>query len=52
MHERFLSEHLEETPKLVPFKTFEAVLARDEESPDPWLGRFLEMNVHLSCLMH
>ena len=44
LDERFLSEHLEETPKLVPFKTFEAVLARDEEPSDPWLRRFLEVD--------
>ena len=43
LDERFLSEHLEGAPKLVPFETFEAVLTLGKEPSDRWLARFLEV---------
>ncbi len=41
--ERFLSEHLEKAPAPVAFETFKAALEGDEETSDPWLARFFEM---------
>ena len=43
LDERFLSEHLEDTPEPVPFETFEAAIERDKEPADPWLDRFLQI---------
>lgn len=44
--ERFLSEHLEKAPAPVTVETFEAALQGDEEASDPWLARFLEMQLY------
>src|ERR671916_375424 len=48
--ERFLSEHLEKAPAPVSFETFEAALEGDEVPSDPWLARFLEMQLYVHDL--
>ena len=50
LDERFLSEELEVAPELVPFETFQAALERDKEPSDPWLERFLQMEVFMRDL--
>ena len=43
MDERFLSEHLEDTPKPVSFDSFEAALTGQRGPPDWFSKRFVEM---------
>ena len=43
MDERFLSEHLEDTPKPVSFEGFEAALTGQRDAPDWFSKRFVEM---------
>jgi hypothetical protein len=50
LEERFLSEHLGEAPSPVPFETFRAALEHDKEPSDPWLERFLEMQLFMRDL--
>jgi hypothetical protein len=47
LDERFLSEHLEETPEPVPFETFEAAYSRGKEPADPYLARFLQIEAFM-----
>lgn len=47
LDERFLSEHLEESPEPVPFETFEAAYARGKEPADPWLERFIQISSYM-----
>ena len=49
--ERFLSKCLEETPEPVPFETFEAAFERGKEPSDPWLERFLEIQLYMRDLV-
>jgi len=51
LDERFLSEHLEDTPEPVPFETFEAAIERDKEPVDPWLDRFLQIESFMRDLV-
>ena len=44
--ERFLSVPLERAPAPVSFETFEAALDGEEKTSDPWLVRFLEMQLY------
>jgi len=48
--ERFLSKCLEEAPEPVPFETFEAAFERGKEPSDPWLERFLEIQLYMQDL--
>jgi Ion channel len=48
--ERFLSEHLEKAPDPVSFETFKAALEGDEETSDPCLARFFEMQLYAQDL--
>jgi hypothetical protein len=48
--ERFLSERLEKAPAPVSFETFETALEGDEETSDPWLARFVEMQIYVRDL--
>ena len=50
LDERFLSEHLAEAPDPVPFATFRAALEYGKEPSDPWLERFLEMQLFMRRL--
>ncbi len=53
LDERYLSERLKNPPDPVPFETFEAAFERGKEPSDPWLGRFLQINLfmhELACL--
>jgi len=50
LDERFLSEHLAEAPDPVPFETFRATLEYGKEPSDPWLERFLEMQLFMRRL--
>ena len=50
LDERFLSEHLAEAPDPVPFETFRAALEYGKEPSDPWLERFLEMQLFMRRL--
>ncbi len=43
MDERFLSKHLEDTPKPVSFDSFEAALTGQRDPPDWFSKRFVEM---------
>ena len=48
--ERFLSEDLGKAPAPVSFETFKSALGGNEEPSDPWLSRFLEMQLYLQNL--
>ncbi len=51
LEERFLSERLGEAPDPVPFETFRAALEYGKEPSDPWLERFLEMQLFMRDLV-
>jgi hypothetical protein len=51
LEERFLSERLGEAPGPVPFETFRAALEHGKEPSDPWLERFLEMQLFMRDLV-
>jgi hypothetical protein len=48
--ERFLSERLNKAPAPASFETFRAALEDEEESSDPWLARFFEMQRYMADL--
>ncbi|HET7478370.1 MAG TPA: potassium channel family protein [Rubrobacteraceae bacterium] len=47
LDERFLSEHLEESPEPVQFETFEAAYSRGKEPADKWLSRFIQITSYM-----
>ena len=51
LDERFLSEALEDAPEPFPFETFRAALERGKEPSDPWLDRFVQMQVFMRELV-
>jgi hypothetical protein len=51
LDERYLSEHIEDRPDPVPLETVGAAFERDKEPSDPWLCRFLRIELFMRGLV-